>query len=196
MEVKQSSLAAVGTKFSQYPTDGRPEIAFAGKSNVGKSSTINRIFQKKNFAKVSASPGKTIYVNLFRLEDKYWFVDLPGYGYAKTSKAEKERFSKLIESFLSYDNDKIARFYLIVDSRHRPTQLDVQMMEWIRAYGLPFTVIANKTDKLKPREIEENAALIRETLGLEENERLLMFSAEKGTGRLDIIKDIETALEG
>ena len=196
MVIKHVALDTVCGITSILPENQVPEIAFAGKSNVGKSSTINRIFQKKNFAKVSASPGKTIYVNLFRLEDKYWFVDLPGYGYAKTSKAEKERFSKLIESFLSCDNDKIARFYLIVDSRHRPTQLDVQMMEWIRAYGLPFTVIANKTDKLKPREIEENAALIRETLGLEENERLLMFSAEKGTGRLDIIKDIETALEG
>ena len=196
MDITKAVFVRSAASERDFPRDSGKRIIFAGKSNVGKSSTINRIFQKKNFAKVSASPGKTIYVNLFRLEDKYWFVDLPGYGYAKTSKAEKERFSKLIESFLSYDNDKIARFYLIDDSRHRPTQLDVQMMEWIRAYGLPFTVIANKTDKLKPREIEENAALIRETLGLEENERLLMFSAEKGTGRLDIIKDIETALEG
>ena len=138
-------------------------------------------------------PGKTVFVNLFKVEDKYWFIDLPGYGYSKTSKAEKDRFSKLIEEFLNRDLQHIARFYLIVDARHKPTQLDVDMVNWVRAYGIPMTIIANKIDKLKEKEIKENMEVIKETLLLGDDS-LIPFSADKGTNRLDVIKDIENAL--
>ena len=179
-----------------FPNDSSKRVVFAGRSNVGKSSTINSIFNRKNFARVSAMPGKTVFVNLFRVEDKYWFVDLPGYGYSKTSKAERDRFSQLIEQFFQRDLDKISRFYLIIDARHEPTVLDVQMVEWVRQFDLPLTVISNKTDKLKPRQIEESLAQARLTLQLTEADHLIAFSAEKHTNRNEVIKDIEQALEG
>lgn len=179
-----------------FPHDSCKRVVFAGRSNVGKSSTINSIFSRKNFARVSSMPGKTVFVNLFRVEDKYWFVDLPGYGYAKTSKAEQERFAALIEQFFQQDLDKIARFYLIVDARHEPTVLDVQMVEWVRQFNLPLTVICNKTDKLKPREVEESLNRARQVLNLTESDHLIGFSAEKHTNRPELIRDIERALEG
>lgn len=177
-----------------FPNDTAKRIVFAGKSNVGKSSTMNSLFQRKNFARVSSVPGKTVHVNLFKVEDKYWFIDLPGYGYSKTSQAEKERFSGLIERFFQRDLEHIARLYLIVDARHKPTELDVGMVEWVRSFGVPMTVLANKTDKLKAKEIEANLKLIAETLALGENDHLIPFSAEKNTNRLEVIKDIERAL--
>lgn len=196
MNINNAAFIRSAADEKGFPHDTAKRVVFAGKSNVGKSSTMNSIFQRKNFARVSSVPGKTIYVNLFKVEDKYWFIDLPGYGYSKTSKEEKDRFSKLIEDFLSRDLDKIARFYLIVDSRHKPTEQDIQMVGWIRTYDLPLTVIANKTDKLKARELEENMELIKATLALNDKDRIIAFSAEKHTNRTEIIKDIERALEG
>lgn len=194
MKINNAEFVRSAADKSGFPNNSDKRVVFAGRSNVGKSSTLNSIFQKKNFARVSAQPGKTVFVNLFLVEKKYWFVDLPGYGYAKTSKAERERFSVLIEEFFSADLDKIARFYLIVDARHKPTEQDINMIGWVRTYALPLTVIANKTDKLKPREIEENLALIRSTLGLTERDTLLPFSAEKHTGREQVVRDILDAL--
>jgi GTP-binding protein len=169
--------------------DGRPGIAFAGKSNVGKSSVINRILNRKNFARVGASPGKTIHVNYFLIDKTAYFVDLPGYGYAKVSKDERDRWGRLMESFFA-EPQLISLGVMIVDSRHKPTADDVTMAEWFKSTGRPFVIVANKLDKLKKSEIEPNLALIRETLTLPEDTRLIPFSAEKGTGKDELLSEI------
>ena len=159
-----------------------PCIIFAGKSNVGKSSVINRVLNRKNFARVGAHPGKTIHVNYFYIDKKVYFVDLPGYGYASVAKTERERWGKMMEAFFS-DPERIDLGVMIVDSRHKPTKDDVTMADWFHSTGCPLVVVANKTDKLKKSEIEPNLKLIAETLSLDESAVLIPFSAEKGTGR-------------
>ena len=164
-----------------FPETRLPEIAFAGKSNVGKSSVINRILNRKNFARVGDKPGKTIHVNYFVIDKKCYFVDLPGYGYAKVSQAEKDRWSKLMESYFAAG--RIDLGVLIVDSRHAPTNNDITMARWFLDMECPFVVVANKLDKLKKSEIEPNLQTIREDLELPENCPVIPFSAEKGTGK-------------
>ena len=171
-----------------FPGNRLPEIAFAGKSNVGKSSVINRILNRKNFARVGDKPGKTIHVNYFVVDKKCYFVDLPGYGYAKVSQAEKERWSKLMEDYFA--SDRIDLGILIVDSRHRPTMNDITMARWFIDSGCPFVVVANKLDKLKKSEIEPNLLAIRQDLELPEECVLIPFSAEKGTGKDELVKMI------
>ena len=166
----------------QFLRDGRKQVAFAGRSNVGKSSVINRLLNRKNLARVGASPGKTTQVNYFNIDDKLYLVDLPGYGYAKVSKAERERWGRLMENYFQ-SSGLIDLGVLIVDARHAPTVDDATMCEFFRASGCPMLVVANKVDKLKRSEIEPNLARIRETLGLKESETLVPFSAEKGDGK-------------
>ena len=179
-----------------FPRDDLPRMVFIGRSNVGKSSTINALVGRKNFARVSSMPGKTVFVNLFLVDKKLWFVDLPGYGYSKAGKDERDRYSALIDSYFAEEMGKISRLYLIVDARHKPTEDDKLMMTWIREYELPFTIIANKTDKLKKSELEVNLLRIREALLLEEGARLVPFSAEKGTNKDLIVSDITNAAKG
>lgn len=178
-----------------FPKDLSPRVIFAGRSNVGKSSTINALLQRRNFARVSASPGKTVYVNLFRVDDAIWFVDLPGYGYAKVSQREKQRFSRLIDDYMNADRQNVGRAYLIVDARHKPTADDQMMAQWFRAFDAPMAVIANKVDKLKKSELEPNLDRIRQTLELGEQTPLFPFSAEKGTGRDEVRRDIVQTLQ-
>ncbi len=166
-----------------------PTIVFSGKSNVGKSSVINRLLNRKNFARVGQSPGKTVHVNYFFIDKKAYFVDLPGYGYAKVSKEEKARWGRLMEQFFARDN-LITLGVMIVDSRHKPTADDVTMAEWFKATECPMVVVANKCDKLKNSEIAPNMALIRETLQLPESVKILPFSAEKGTGSNELMSEI------
>ena len=175
---------------SDFPGGPQKRFVFAGKSNVGKSSTINRVVGKKGFAKVSSMPGKTVYVNMFSVEDKALIIDLPGYGFSRTSKEERARYSKLIEAYFDADMDMISRLYLIVDIRHKPTADDVTMVEWIRSYNLPFTVVANKSDKLKPSQIAPAIDLIKQTLELDESVLVIPFSAEKGDGRDALVADM------
>ncbi len=166
-----------------------PNIVFSGKSNVGKSSVINRLLNRKNFARVGQSPGKTIHVNYFLIDKKAYFVDLPGYGYAKVSRSEKERWGKLMEQFFAAEG-LITLGVMIVDSRHKPTADDVTMAQWFKSSGCPMVVVANKCDKLKKSEIEPNMALIRETLELNEDTVLIPFSAEKGNGKDALMSEI------
>lgn len=175
------------------PSKHIPEIAFAGKSNVGKSSVINRILQRKNFARVGEKPGKTIHVNYFTVDNHCYFVDLPGYGYAKVSQTEKERWSRLMEAYFAASRIDLGVF--IVDARHKPTQNDVTMGRWFIESGCPFVVVANKLDKLKRSEIDANLQLIRETLELPEDCPIIPFSAEKGTGRDELVKVILDVVE-
>ena len=169
-----------------FPKDRLPEIAFAGKSNVGKSSVINRILQRKNFARVGEKPGKTIHVNYFTIDKKCYFVDLPGYGYAKVSQSEKEHWGKLMENYFAAN--RIDLGVMIVDSRHAPTNNDITMARWFLDSGCPFVVVANKLDKVKKSQIIGNLEVIRQDLELPEECPVIPFSAEKGTGRDDLIR--------
>lgn len=177
-----------------FPGNRMPEIAFAGKSNVGKSSVINRILNRKNFARVGEKPGKTIHVNYFTIDKKCYFVDLPGYGYAKVSQKEKERWGKLMENYFAADRIDLGVF--IVDARHAPTNNDITMARWFLDSGCPFVVVANKLDKVKKSELERNLQVIRQDLELPEDCPVIPFSAEKGTGRDDLVKRILAAAEG
>ena len=165
--------------------DGRPQITLAGRSNVGKSSVINRLLDRKNFARVGNAPGKTSPVTYFLIDQKLYFVDLPGYGYAKVSKVEKARWASLMEDYFS--DGQITIGLLIVDARHKPTADDQIMAQWFQEMECPFLVVANKIDKLKKSEVEGNLARIRETLRLTEREQLIPFSAEKGTGKQELL---------
>ena len=176
-----------------FPVARLPEIAFAGKSNVGKSSVINRLLQRKNFARVGDKPGKTIHVNYFTLDRKCYLVDLPGYGFAKVSQSEKERWGKLMEDYFAAN--RITLGVLIVDYRHPPTNNDVTMARWFLDSGCPFAVVANKMDKLKKCELEPNLKTIREDLELPENCPIIPFSAEKGDGRDALAKLILQTVE-
>ena len=169
-----------------FPKDRLPEIAFAGKSNVGKSSVINRILQRKNFARVGEKPGKTIHVNYFTIDKKCYFVDLPGYGYAKVSQAEKDRWGKLMENYFAAN--RIDLGVMIVDARHAPTNNDITMARWFLDSGCPFVVVANKLDKVKKSQILGNLDVIRQDLELPEDCPVIPFSAEKGTGRDDLVR--------
>ena len=179
-------ISAVSPK--NFPGKRLPEIAFAGKSNVGKSSVINRILQRKNFARVGEKPGKTIHLNYFVIDGKCYFVDLPGYGYAKVSQAEKDRWGRLMEDYFA--SQRIDLGVLIVDARHAPTNNDITMARWFIESGCPFVVVANKLDKLKKSEIEPNLLRIREDLELPIDCRVIPFSAEKGTGRDELVQII------
>ena len=169
----------------------KPSIVFAGKSNVGKSSVINKLLNRKNFARVGNTPGKTVHINYFDIDGKVYFVDLPGYGYAKVAKGERDRWGKLMETFFATEG-AITLGVQIVDARHKPTADDVTMAQYFMDSGCPMVVVANKKDKLKKSEYEPNVARIRETLQIPDETPVLLFSAEKGDGRdelLNIIKE-------
>lgn len=180
---------------SGFLRDGRPQFAFAGRSNVGKSSVINRLVGRKNLAYVGASPGKTTQINYFLVDQGAYLVDLPGYGYAKVPREEKERWGRLMESYFQDEGDLITTGVLIVDIRHKPTENDLTMHRWFRETGCPEIVVANKLDKLKKSQVEPALAIIRETLELTEADALVPFSAEKGNGKEELIRLLNGACE-
>ncbi|MBE6954924.1 MAG: YihA family ribosome biogenesis GTP-binding protein [Ruminococcaceae bacterium] len=194
MNLQNAEFAISAATPSSFIRDGMPQIAFAGRSNVGKSSVINRLLLRKNLARVGEVPGKTVHVNYFRIDRQFYLVDLPGYGYAKVSKAEKERWAKLMESYFA-EPEQMTLGVMVVDSRHKPTANDVTMAQWFFDTGRPFLVVANKLDKLKKREIEPNLAAIREGLGLGDEIPLIAFSAEKGEGREELLRHILACVE-
>jgi len=174
--------------------DHLPQIVFSGKSNVGKSSVINMLLNRKRFARTSGSPGKTIHINYFEIDKKAYFVDLPGYGYAKVSKTERDRWSVLMEDYFS-DPDHITLGVMIVDSRHKPTGDDITMASWFKGSGCKMVVVANKVDKIRRKsETEGNIALIRSTLDLRDETPIIEFSAEKGTGRDKLLGEIRNVV--
>ena len=189
LNVNRAELVKSAADPRQFIRSSVPTVAFAGKSNVGKSSVINRLLNRKNFARVGAQPGKTIHVNYFKIDDKLYFVDLPGYGYAKVSQSERDRWGRLMEDFFA-EPGLITLGVMIVDARHKPTADDVTMADWFKQSGCRLAVVANKLDKLKKSEIEPNLTLIRETLALPEDAPLIPFSAEKGQGRDELMREI------
>ena len=180
-------------KGEDFLRDGLPQMAFAGRSNVGKSSVINRLVNRKNFARVGAAPGKTSQINYFRIDGGAYLVDLPGYGYAKVSKAERDRWGRLMENYFA--SGLITLGVMIVDARHKPTADDVTMAGWFYDAECPLAVAANKLDKLKKSEIEPNLERIRETLDLREGDGLIPFSAERGDGKEQLIALLRAMLE-
>lgn len=191
MKIKKAELAITAAWKKQFPEVLAVDIVLAGRSNVGKSSLINRLINRKNLARTSSQPGKTRTINFYRIDDGWFFVDLPGYGYAKVSKSERDAFEKMVEEYLSADRPRV--FWQIVDLRHPPTALDKQMNQFLRAKGLPYMVVATKADKLSNNEIGKNKAVIKRELDLKE-EDLVIFSAQSGRGKEDLLKKIEGLL--
>lgn len=185
MNIHNVSLTTSAVKKNQYPKMGLPEFAFAGRSNVGKSSLINKLLNRKSMARVSATPGKTITINFYNIDDCIHLVDLPGYGYAKRSKEEVKKWGNMMEDYLS-SREELVQTILLVDSRHKPTQDDITMADWIRHYHDRVIVIATKMDKLKKREIEPNLELIWETLSLGEDDILVPFSTQNDEGKISV----------
>ena len=182
-------------KPADFPRDRLPQIVFAGRSNVGKSSVINRLLNRKNFARVGSAPGKTTHINYFLIDKQLYLVDIPGYGYAKVSKQERDRWGRLIEAWFA-DTALMTLGVLIVDARHKPTADDCTMAEVFRMSAKPFVVVANKLDKLKKSEIEGNLLRIRDTLELGHDVKIIPFSAEKGEGKQELLMVIMNELQG
>ena len=194
MNLHNAEFIRSAASLNDCPKDRLPQIAFAGRSNVGKSSVINKLLLRKNFARVGEAPGKTTHINYFLIDKAMYLVDLPGYGYAKVPKAEKERWAKLIEAYFA-DPELITLGVLIVDARHKPTVNDVTMAQYFQQTGKPYVVVANKLDKLKKSEIEPNLKTIREVLELEDETPMIPFSAEKGQGREELLAHILKTVE-
>jgi len=181
------------TNIKDYPKPDKPEIAIVGRSNVGKSSLLNAIF-KRSIAKVSAKPGKTRLINFFSFNDKIYFVDLPGYGFASVSKAEKEKWQKMIEEYL-LNRENLKYVIMLVDSRHPPTSLDKLMKDWLESFGLNYIVVATKADKLNQSEKAKTTKIIREELNLDKDKPVFLTSAKEGTGIKELLSYIFESLE-
>ena len=189
MEVKQAEFIISAAVSGQYPKDGFPEIAFVGKSNVGKSSLINTLTNRKSLAKVSGTPGKTKLVNFFLINKLIYFVDLPGYGYAKVSKEEQKNWGQMIESYLK-GSKALKKFVLLVDSRHKPTKDDILMYNWIKEYNIECIIVSTKIDKLSNNEIYKSDKIIKETLQIGNYKKFLHFSSLKRTGKEELLDAI------
>lgn len=185
MNIHNVSLTVSAVRSSQYPKDGLMEFAFAGRSNVGKSSLINKILNRKSLARVSATPGKTATINFYNIDDTIHLVDLPGYGYAQRSQSEIAKWGAMIEDYLK-NREELVQTILLVDSRHKPTKDDIMMKNWIREYHDRVVVVATKMDKLKKSEIEPNLERIWETLELGDEDILVPFSVKDDEGKLTV----------
>ena len=177
-----------------FMRDGRPQVVFAGKSNVGKSSVINKILNRKNFARVGASPGKTVHINYFLIDNYAYFVDLPGYGYAKVSQEIRNKWGKMIERYL-HASTQLKAVLLLVDIRHAPGENDVTMYNWIVANGYEPVIIATKLDKIKRSQKDKNIKVIRETLGCGKETKIIPFSAVSKQGKEEIWNLIEDSIQ-
>ena len=195
MNIHNVSLTISAVRPNQYPTTGYMEFAFAGRSNVGKSSMINKLLNRKSLARVSGTPGKTITINFYNIDDTIYLVDLPGYGYAQRSKSETEKWGKMMEDYLA-NREPLVQTILLVDSRHKPTKDDITMANWIRHYHTNLIVVAAKMDKLKKREIEPNLQRIWETLEMGEDDILVPFSTQDDEGKYTVWDMIEMMRAG
>lgn len=182
MEVHNVDLTISAVRPDQYPKTNYPEVALVGRSNVGKSSLTNVLINRRNFAHTSSQPGKTQTLNFYAVEDQLYFVDVPGYGYAKVSKKERERFGQMIEQYLT-QRDQLRGAILLVDGRHAPTADDVSMYQWLQYYHIPILVVATKIDKVKGNTWNRQESLIKKTLGLAAGDQLVLFSAVNKTGK-------------
>ena len=194
MIIKKADLVAVAVKKTQYPEDNKKEIAFAGRSNVGKSSLLNLLVNRKKLARVSGSPGKTRTINFYEINDEFRIVDLPGYGYAKVSKSVTEKWGEMIEAYLA-SRHRLIKVVQLVDIRHTPSEQDVQMYEFLKHYGFDGIVVATKADKISRNEMTKNIGEIRKTLGLSPEDKVIPVSALKRTGYDNLIAELDRLLE-
>ncbi|WP_283620528.1 ribosome biogenesis GTP-binding protein YihA/YsxC [Limosilactobacillus avium] len=190
MEVHNVDLTISAVRPNQYPQTNYPEIALVGRSNVGKSSLTNVLINRRNFAHTSSQPGKTQTLNFYNVEDQLYFVDVPGYGYAKVSKKERERFGQMIEEYLT-QREQLRGTILLVDGRHAPTDDDVSMYQWLQYYNIPTLVVATKIDKVKGNAWNRQESLVNKTLGLDKQTPLILFSAVKKHGQTAVWEWIE-----
>ncbi len=193
LNVNDVKLECTAVNKTQYPIDRKPEVAFVGRSNVGKSALINYLVNRKALARISSTPGKTRGINFYNVENKLYFVDLPGYGYAKVSQKEKESWVKMINQYLT-ERESLRILILLIDIRHLPTELDKTMLDWIRGNQLNLIVVATKADKLAKSDIQKHLEQVRNTLGLTVQEYILPVSAEKRFGREELWELIQDKL--
>ena len=189
MRIKQSEFIISAVKREQYPLDNRVEVAFVGRSNVGKSSLINSLTNRKKLAKVSQTPGKTRLVNFFLINNDFYLVDLPGYGYAKVSKTEKNSWGKTVETYLTA-REQLKRVVLLVDSRHKPTEDDIIMHDWFKHVGYNVTIVATKSDKMTKNNLVKSEKIIKETLNLGVDDNLYFFSSLNKKGADELINNL------
>lgn len=190
MKVDNVNLFVSAVRRSQYPNDGYPEFIMLGRSNVGKSSFVNTILNRKNLARISSKPGKTVTINFYNVEDNFYLVDVPGYGYADTSKEEIRKFGLMVEEYLQ-KREELKRVFLLVDFRIKPTNDDVLMYNFLKYYQIPVTIIATKSDKVGAKDRERNLKQIRDTLDLVVGDNLIVFSSVTKDGKEEVLKLIE-----
>ena len=190
MKITDVALTISAVRRSQYPDDGMPEFMLVGRSNVGKSSFINTLVNRKNIARISSRPGKTQTLNFYLVNQSFFLVDVPGYGYASVDKKTQEKFGKMIEEYLE-KRTELKRVYMLVDFRHKPTEDDVLMYNFLKYYNIPVTVVATKVDKVGSSKMDKNKKLILDTLDLVVGDDLVLFSSVTKLGREDILKRIE-----
>ena len=195
MKVNKAEIIISAVRESQYPPDGLPEFALVGRSNVGKSSFINTMINRKALARTSSQPGKTQTLNFYLINEIFHFVDLPGYGYAKVSQSERKKWGPMIESYLG-DRPNLLCVFQIIDFRHPPTKDDIDMHHWLKHYGVKSVVVATKEDKVKPSQKQKNINLIKESLNFSSEDILFIFSAQDKTGKEKVWEFIENLLAG
>lgn len=189
MKITSVNFVTSAVRRSQYPTDKKAEFLLVGRSNVGKSSFINTLVNRKNLARISAIPGKTQTLNFYLINEEFYLVDVPGYGFAKVSKVLKNKFGLIIEDYLK-ERDNLKRVFMLVDFRHKPTNDDVLMYEYLKYYQIPVTIIATKSDKVSRNSYDKNKKIIKDTLGLVEGDNLILFSTVNKTGKNEVHEDI------
>ncbi|WP_178411564.1 ribosome biogenesis GTP-binding protein YihA/YsxC [Peptostreptococcaceae bacterium] len=189
MKIRSSEITMSAVHRHQYPTDGIPEIALAGRSNVGKSSLTNALLNRRNFARTSSTPGKTRTINFYLINKEFFFVDLPGYGYAKVAKSEKDKWGQVMERYLQ-DREELCAIFLLVDIRHEPTADDKMMYDWIKYYGYDCVVVATKADKISRGQYLKHLSVIRKKLQLEKDEKIIPVSSSKKTGIEELWSEI------
>ena len=190
MKINSVELTISAVRQSQYPEDKKPEFLLVGRSNVGKSSFINCIIERRDAARVSSKPGKTQTLNFYFINEEFYLVDVPGYGYASVSKEMQAKFGKMIEEYIE-NRDNLKRIYMLVDFRIKPTQDDLLMYNFLKYYNLPVTIVATKVDKVSKNDREKQVKLISETLNIREEDKLVLFSIKTKLGKSEITKEIE-----
>lgn len=185
MKVTKAEIVISAVSKSQYPTQHIPEIALAGRSNVGKSSFINRLINRRQLVRTSSKPGKTRTINFYNINDRFLFVDVPGYGYAKVSKKERAKWGEMMDEYFG-TREQLSAVILVIDSRHKPTNDDVNMYEFITYLNLPVIIVATKVDKLKRQQKQRNLKTIEKTLQIEQDDPIIFFSAETGEGKDEV----------
>ena len=194
MKIENVSLSISAVRRSQYPDDNLPEFIMVGRSNVGKSSFMNTIVNRKNMARISSRPGKTSTLNFYNVDGKFYLVDVPGYGYADTSKEEIRKFGLMVEEYLE-KRQELKRVFLLIDFRHKPMNDDVLMYNFLKYYQIPVTIIATKADKVSSKEKDKNLKLIKEALDIVVGDNLVLFSSISKLGREEVLSIIENVIK-